>query len=168
MKISRNKFFGAFGIIILAIIIYFICNAKRKKPTEFAEWHIEGISEIRAYRINWDTKEASARNVIGSRMDKLNPSRMPEHGIKLNSAQSITLKNAVMLEHEEEPAAACFHPHHAFLFFDSSGNVVDSIDLCFLCNTRKAGPQGFAVNWDLDAIEKIFRDLKIPIVNPEW
>ena len=59
---------------------------------------------------------------------------------------------------------ACFDPHHAVVFFDKFSRPVAWMNVCFTCGNYKTSPSmpsGKILN--LEAVEAIFRELKIPV-----
>lgn len=130
------------------------------------KWHFGGFKEVRAYRINWDD-EYSFDKIIGPD-GKLNGTRLPAGGVALDQAQIGKLEAAVTGTHPDHPVAACFYPHHAFLFYDESGAVIGHINICFLCSNYDGAPKGFASSWDLEALESLIREIGLPIRNEEW
>ena len=131
-----------------------------------AQWHFDGFTEIRAYRTNWHDKYAFER--IRHSSGGLNPTRTPSIGVLLTPAQEEKLKAAVTVKHPDHPVAMCMLPHHAFVFFDASGGIVGSIDLCFICSNYRGSPTGFSSSWDLAALRSLLLELGIPIRNPAW
>ena len=132
---------------------------------EPGQWHFS-FSEVRAYRLNWDHEEASVG--ITSQDGSLNPTRIPEAGIRLTAMQVKRLEAAVTGKHPSHRVAMCFYPHHAFVFFDTNGKIVGHIDVCFLCQNYSAEPHGYAHYWDLNELRKLFRELEIPLTNSNW
>jgi hypothetical protein len=130
------------------------------------KWHFSGFDEVRAYRMNWD--ELQSEHEIVNRDGSLNPTRIPEYGVRLTEAQVERLEAAVTGTHPDHPHAGCFYPHHAFLFFDSSRRIVGHIDICFLCSNYSGHPAGYATNWDLGQLEELIKDIGVPLLNPKW
>jgi hypothetical protein len=118
--------------------------------------------------MNWETNDSFCPLIVLD-TGRLNPTRNPKAGIRLNNSQVAKLCDAV---HGLRPAptweAACFNPHHAFLFYSATGDIVGEIDICFQCGNKYGKPDGYATTWDLPAIEAIFKELNLPIENPDW
>lgn len=129
-------------------------------------WHFTNFSEVRAFRLNWEDEQSFAKVLDGD--GKLNPTRLPEEGILLTDEQVAALEAAITREHPEHPVAACFYPHHAFVFFADSGEIVGHINICFICSSYSGSPQGFAETWDLEALRALIEDLGLPLSNPDW
>ena len=135
-------------------------------PDKLYDWHFEGFSEIRAYRINWDEEDSETPIVL--RDGTLNPTRTPKDGLRLSNKQIGRLQSALYGSHPEHEAAGCIYPHHAFVFFSNDGRIVGSVNICFLCDNYYGIPRGFAMPWDLDGLARLVRDLGMPISNPNW
>ncbi|QDT03850.1 hypothetical protein K227x_22350 [Rubripirellula lacrimiformis] len=131
---------------------------------EGGQWHFD-FTTVRAYRLNWRNEDAWEPIISGG---ELNATRMPTEGILLARSQVERLEAAVTGTHPDRGAGLCLYPHHAFLFFDGEGKVVGSIDVCFLCQSYRSQPAGYARNWDLLSIGELILDLGLPLRNPEW
>jgi len=136
------------------------------KSSKGGKWHFSGFNEIRAYRLNWEDEHSM--NPIVNQDGSLNPTRIPKEGVPLTEAQVKRLEAAVTGSHPEHPVAACFYPHHAFLFFDGSRKIVGHINICFLCSNYRGQPEGYARNWNLSQLEELLKDIGIPLRNPKW
>ncbi len=141
-------------------------DAPKTESLESDAWHFSGFAEVRAYRLNWNDEYAF--DGIISRDGELNATRIPADGVILDQSQLQRLETAVTGSHPSHPVAACFYPHHAFVFFDSLGSIVGHMDVCFLCSNYRGTPEGFADNWDLDALQALIKALGMPIQNGKW
>jgi len=127
------------------------------------EWHFDGFTEVRVYRLNWDTAQPNDTETIVLRDGSLHPTRLPKEGVKLTAAQIEKLRDAVCGEHPKFDALKCHMPHHGVLFLNEEGKIVGDISLCFMCRTDYSSPSGFARYWDYDALAALFEELEIPI-----
>ncbi len=130
------------------------------------DWGFIQFSKVKAYRMNWTDEDAS-NGLVGEK-NKLNRSRIPKNGINLNLDQISLLREAVTGSHPDHPAAGCFNPHHAFVFYDDQENIVGHIDICFRCSNYRKEPVGFAQIFNLGKLASLFRNLNIPVSNPKW
>ncbi len=130
------------------------------------KWHFSGFDDVRAYRMNWE--DLQSEHGIVNEDGSLNPTRIPEDGVRLTEAQVKRLEAAVTGSHPDHPVAACFYPHHAFVFFDGSQKRVGQIDICFLCSNYHGSPGGYATNWNLGQLEELIKDIGMPLRNPKW
>ncbi|MEJ7597544.1 MAG: hypothetical protein WKG01_06505 [Kofleriaceae bacterium] len=62
---------------------------------------------------------------------ELDPDRIPEEGILLDTSQIQRLQRALD-GNKDFDVAGCFMPHHAFVFYDPKGAIVGTVDVCFL------------------------------------
>lgn len=166
-------------VALVAAIALSSCTTSQEKPehrlpsspapaSAAGDWGFLKFAEVRAYRMNWN--EEDSFDCLVDRNGKLNPTRRPKEGIKLNLDQVTRLRLAVTGKHPRPlgPSVACFYPHHAFAFYDEKGQRVGDIDICFLCGNYGGQPEGFADTWDLKSIATILKDLDIPLYNPRW
>lgn len=130
------------------------------------QWHFSGFAEVRAYRLNWDDQDSF--NPILNQDGTLNPTRIPKDGLRLTEAQVKRLEAAVTGSHPDHPIAACFYPHHAFIFYGASGKIVGHINICFLCSNYDGQPEGYAKSWNLDELAKLIKDIGMPLRNRKW
>jgi hypothetical protein len=148
---------------LLALMITSCANDS--KPDH---WRFSGPLEVRAFRMNWEDKVSfdPILNLDGS----LNPTRIPEAGIILTGKQVAKLKAAVTATHPERPVVDCFWPHHAFVFYNGSEEIVGQINICFLCSnhSHSGEPSGLAGSWDFDELAKLVTDIGLPIRNSNW
>lgn len=127
-------------------------------------WHFE-FSEVRAFRINWDEEHPHDGILIG---DDLNESRIPKEGILLSGEQVEQLRRAIVEGEPNGPIGMCHYPHHAFVFYSSSGEIVEHYDICFLCRSAVGSPGGFELVPDYRILRRVFGSLEMPIANPGW
>ena len=137
---------------------------KGDSPDIAGEWHFD-FQTVRAYRMNWEDEDAMETIVAAG---KLNETREPRSGIALSTAQVERLQSAVTGTHPELGIGLCLYPHHGFVFFDENDDIVGSIDVCFLCESFRGNPRGFAGSWNLVSIAELIHDLGMPLRNPDW
>jgi hypothetical protein len=149
----------------LGVILLMASSCSTDSRSQPGKWHFT-FKEVRAFRLNWEDEQSVAR--ILDRDGNLNPTRIPQDGFVLTNEQITTLEAAVTGDHPNHPIADCLYPHHAFIFYGESGEIVGHIDICFLCTNYSGEPQGYAGNWNLVALRKLFSDMEIPLSNPDW
>lgn len=152
--------------VITVAMIALGANGSNSSTSKPGAWHFSGFSEVRAFRLNWDDKYAFDR--IINQDGSLNVTRMPKKGVLLTNKQVGQLEAAVTGVHPDHPVALCFYPHHAFVFYNDSREIVGHINVCFLCSNYSGEPKGFADNWNLDELRKLISDLGLPLSNPDW
>jgi hypothetical protein len=65
----------------------------------------------------------------------------------LTSGQVLRLVDAVYGRHKKFGPAACYTPHHLFLFHDSAGRLIQAIEVCFGCINLHAQPDVGEPQW---------------------
>lgn len=150
------------GIVCVLLMVMTSCSNTSKS----GKWHFSGFNEVRAYRLNWEDEHSM--DPIVNQDGSLNPTRIPEDGIRLTEAQVKRLEAAVTGSHPAHPVAACFYPHHAFVFFNGSKEIVGHINICFLCSNYTGQPAGYAVLWNLSELKELIGDIGMPLRNAKW
>ncbi|MEZ0274522.1 MAG: hypothetical protein ACAH88_06425 [Roseimicrobium sp.] len=77
------------------------------------------------------------------RDEKPDLSKLRELTVKkaeLTPAQIDKLIQCLYGKNEKMFSAACYFPHHLFLFYDASDNVINAVELCFSCTGVSASP----------------------------
>ncbi|RBP45651.1 hypothetical protein DES53_10233 [Roseimicrobium gellanilyticum] len=81
---------------------------------------------------------------------KVDLSRLEELSVKkaeLTPTQIETLIQAIYGKNKKMPSAACYSPHHLFLFYDASGKLINSVELCFSCTGVVTSPELPEKHW---------------------
>jgi hypothetical protein len=65
----------------------------------------------------------------------------------LTQGQVLRLVDAVYGRHKKFGPAACYTPHHLFLFHDSAGRLIQAIEVCFGCINLHAQPDVGEPQW---------------------
>ncbi|MGJ8726755.1 MAG: hypothetical protein ACSHYB_19580 [Roseibacillus sp.] len=162
----RRVFEVALVVIFLMLAGCFYQRSRKTTLPDKGEWHFDGFVEVRAFQTNWDDEHGYG--LILEEGGVLNETRIPKAGILLTSEQVEKLKRAVTVEQPPHPIAMCFNPHHAFLFYGETGDIVGQIDICFMCSNYSGLPDGYAEYWSLDRLKALFKELGMPIRNPDW
>ena len=153
---------------LLLIVVLSSCASPEKKPKGApGDWGFLKFAEVRAFRMNWNDPYRTPSIVVHG--NRLNSTRIPKTGIPLDAKQVALLRSAITGPRPLPDAyAACFDPHHAFVFYDHLGKVVGHIDICFQCAGYEATPKGFSDELNWKALTTLMKDLGIPIENPKW
>jgi hypothetical protein len=80
----------------------------------------------------------------------------------LTPLQVQRLIGAVTGEHPDYPTAACFNPHHAFVFYDKSSKPRAWVDICFQCSGIRSRPFGMTENADFPSLGELCDELHLP------
>ena len=130
------------------------------------KWHTANVTKVMAFRLNWD-KKISFPGII-DQDGELNSTRIPQDGVQLTNAQITALEAAVTGGDPGRPVVDCFYPHHAFVWYGASGEILGHIDVCFLCSHIAGAPPGPAGTGDMDALKELVSELGIPLTNTDW
>ena len=78
------------------------------------------------------------------------------------------LVDAVYGEHEKTGAAACYDPHHIFLFHDGDGTLFHVVEVCFGCTNLRTQPEIAEPQWwrhDFRELARICDEVGIGMVS---
>jgi hypothetical protein len=131
--------------------------------TVFAAPPWPGVSyvEVRAYAYN---SEGDLDHPI-LKNGRLDPSVVNKRGVILTQQQVSRLVAAVTDKHPlSESMTACFDPRHGFVFYDAAKKPVAWVELCFECHNADAEPRQKGQVYDVAALERLARELKLPLV----
>lgn len=65
----------------------------------------------------------------------------------LKPDQVSRLVDAVYGSHEKTGPAACYDPHHIFLFYDTADVLIHVVEVCFSCTNLNSQPQIEESQW---------------------
>ena len=91
----------------------------------------------------------------GGQLDFGHLNKLKKKESTLTSDQVVRLVDAIYGTHEKTGAAACYDPHHIFLFYDDSDALVNVVEVCFGCTNLHAQPDIGESQWS----RHDFRDL---------
>lgn len=167
-RLSLGFHYSRFLAFLCLSLAFAGCDSSElPKSKAGGDWGFIKFSEVRAYRTNWE--EQSAIEFIVTEDGQLNRTRIPHDGIPLDASQVARLHSAIATAHPEpDVIAACFNPHHAFVFYDESGKIIAYVDLCFQCGNYRYHPDGFSRSIDWGALESLVKELGMPIANSKW
>jgi hypothetical protein len=61
-------------------------------------------------------------------------------------------------------AAACYLPHHGFIFYDKDSKIVGHLAICFMCGNYRPSPkEGLSHPWDLGGLSALITELGLPM-----
>lgn len=144
---------------LLTLFIIFFCAC----PSHAIELSDPAIHEVRAYVYDY-TQEKKSHITIDGRLHK---GVINKAGVKLSPNQLKRLIKAIAkqpLPKKILPLADCYWPHHGFVFFDETGQILAHAEVCLQCN-RHRGYKILELSyyWDLKDIRKLIGELKLPI-----
>jgi len=124
-------------------------------------WPDKPYVEVRAYAYNRDGDPDRA--IVNN--GQLDHSVINKHGVLLAREQTGRLVAAITGDRPEPHfSTACFNPRHAFVFYDAAKKPVATVELCFECHNAEARPFHKGQVYNVDALEKLARDLNLPLV----
>ncbi len=139
---------------------YFGVNAPPKPaPGTQVRWPGIQFSEVRAYCYDYTADEAGSFFING-RMHRgvWNPK-----GAKLSPEQVGRLMQALMVSQGKQPRTPCYKPHHAFVFYNASGQHVAVFEMCFGCNKFRETPEGLPEYVDTGTVHALCKELGLPL-----
>lgn len=122
-------------------------------------WPGVPFSEVRAYCYDYTAEESPSFFVKGL----IHRGVMDTTGVKLNSAQTKRLLDAVTVSQPKQDRTPCYKPHHAFVFYDKSGKVAAVFEMCFGCNRWVETPNGAPEYIDKAALWALCQELGLPV-----
>ena len=147
--------------MILRLIIFMVFCLASASSAE-ADWPGTAYIEVRAYAYNprpADTNPSILKD------GHLNPTVLNKDGLVLTADQTKYLLAAVTGKHPDPGVyAACFNPRHAFVFYDVAHRPVAWVEICFDCGNAEAEPGQKGQIYDVAALLKLVRELKLPLV----
>jgi hypothetical protein len=158
MNISFKNLFLLIAVMF-GIEAFFKCEAAEVWPTN-------SYVEVKAYVFNLES-QMDVRFLNGT---NLNADVFNADGARLNQTQVKELLKAITGKHPEHMVALCYNPHHAFVFFDSTGKPVASFEICFECSNYYWQPQRSLNKYnyiDIKSVRKIVQELGLPIYNKD-
>ena len=83
----------------------------------------------------------------GGKIDLKLLQKLKKKEAPLDSDQVARLVGAVYGPHERRGPAACYDPHHIFLFFGDSNTLINAVEVCFSCTNLHAHPDVGESQW---------------------
>jgi len=160
------------GLSLLAIVTLLIAGAtvlylryKMSAPvplTGSGSWPPKNFNRVIGYYFCIPEPEFSIIQESGIDMTTLR--RTDVISKELNSDQIKKLINAALYYPKTASPAACYSPHHIFLFFDRNNKISNAIEVCFGCTTASALPpldESFWRHQDFRALARLCDELGI-------
>jgi hypothetical protein len=122
------------------------------------KWPGFPFKEVRAYA--WPPTTETEAVILPDK--KLERGVLNKDGALLTTKEVLQLRAAVSGRHAEYPAAACYVPHNAFIFYDSSHTPIAFLEVCFSCLGFRAEPKT-AQNIDWLSLAAIFSQHGLPM-----
>lgn len=156
---SRTLWIGQYRLLVGIMLIGMLgaCREQplqtRKSPPEKSgistvpgTWPPRGYKRVVAHRFQ-DTAIESFSMIEGGRVDASRLESLSLAEAELDEDQIERLLDGTFnKEHQLQPAA-CYDPHHIFLFFDAEDRVVNAIEICFGCTNISTIPELTEGQW---------------------
>lgn len=105
------------------------------EPVIARQWPPQGYAKVVGYRF-WERvgpMDFSFSLLSDGRINRKELDRLKVKSAELTSAQVDTLVAGLLSESEKTFPAACYEPHHIFLFLDRDDQVLNAAEVCFDC-----------------------------------
>ncbi len=149
------------ALAALGLLVLPACQSVAPVPAPGARVNWPGVSyhEVRAYCYDYTAESRSSFWSDG----RMHRGVMDPKGVKLSPAQVKRLLDDITVSQPAEATSSCYKPHHAFLFFDSSGRVVAVFEMCFGCNQFVATPPGLPTYVNRTDLYQLTHELGLPL-----
>ncbi len=133
-----------------------------------ATWPPTGDARVVGYRFKLPGEEAQKPPeggfslLRGSSVDMARLKQAAIKSAKLSAAQIKKLTEGVFSKTKRLTPAACYEPHHLFLFLDKKDGVTHSIEICFACTSVRTLPEIKKSQWfrhDFPALARLCHEL---------
>ena len=126
-----------------------------------SDWPNAPFAEVRAYAYN----KGGFPDRLIIRNGQLSGTVLNKRGVVLTPAQTTRLVAAVTgYRPRPDSEIMCFDPRHAFVFYDGAKKPVAWVELCFDCSRALAQPYVDGQVYDVTALERLAKELKLPLV----
>lgn len=150
----------AFPVLLLSSCVYNGVNAPpQPAPGAQVRWPQANFSEVRAYCYDYTADEEGSFFING----RMHRGVLDPQGVKLSPPQVIRLLDALTVSQGKQARTPCYKPHHAFVFYDSTGRHVAVFEMCFGCNKFVETPEGLPEYVDTGALYKLCQELGLPL-----
>lgn len=119
-------------------------------------WPPSGFSKVVGHRFRSDNPEGFSF-LRGSAVDLTRLTEFSAASAELNQRQIQQLLEATFQSEPGLPAAACYDPHHLFLFKDAAGKVTHAIEICFGCTNISALPALSDQQWQHHDFRRLYQ-----------
>lgn len=90
---------------------------------------------------------------------------------RLSPEEVALLTTYITGKREPKDGAACYIPHHGFVFYGKDSKILGHLEICFMCERYYSLPRrGLATNWDLAGLKALVTKKGLPHFNhpDEW
>lgn len=114
---------------------------------------------VTGYRFKTDPAEEPFSCIVHnqSRIDLGELAKRTEASAVLPAESIVELLDATFQKEEGLAAAACYEPHHLFLFRDNLGEITHAIEICFGCTNISALPPLPEGQWQRHDFRRLYK-----------
>jgi hypothetical protein len=125
-------------VVISTTVLRSSGNPQETPAKPVATWPASGYTRVVAYRFKFPpTEYFSLIEKSSVNMEQLK--KLAVKSAVLNEAQTKKLLDATFSP-KRMTSAACYEPHHIFVFYDKNDKVTHAIEVCFDCTSVHATP----------------------------
>lgn len=148
--------------VAAAIIGGLFWHRQSQVITSDSGWAIPEHARVTCYRFSIpDEVESSFTLLKSQRLDQGLLASLKVASTDLSSVQTQRLRDALLSPSEGRPAA-CYSPHHIFVFYRSDGSVSGAAEVCFECISVSTLPEMSEPQWyhqDFVALARLVDEL---------
>ena len=152
-----------FAYLALASLL-FACSEKKPSPVHLPEirheisgtWPPTGFTKVVGHRFKSDNPEGFSF-LRDSAVELTHLAEFSAASAELTQAQIQELLEATFQAEPGLAAAACYDPHHLFLFEDAAGKVTHAIEICFECTNISALPALGDQQWQHHDFRRLYQ-----------
>lgn len=149
---------------IVPVLLLLACAEKKASPSPAPDirheisttWPATGFTKVVGHRFKSDNPEGFSF-LTDSAVELTRLAELSAASAELNPAQIQELLDATFQPKPGLSAAACYDPHHIFLFQDAAGQVTHAIEICFSCTNLHALPDLGEHQWQHHDFRRLFR-----------
>lgn len=161
MKNTRTM--KPFACLAFALVLS-ACSEKEPPPAAGPEirheisgtWPPAGYVKVVGHRFKSENPEGFSF-LAESAVDLTRLDELSAASAELTPSQIQELLEATFPPEPGLPAAACYDPHHIFLFEDAAGKVTHAIEICFSCTNLHALPDLGEHQWQHHDFRRLYR-----------
>jgi hypothetical protein len=152
-----------FACLALALVLS-ACGEKKPPAAAAPEirdeisgtWPPAGFTKVVGHRFKADNPEGLSF-LTDSAVELTRLAEFSAASAELNQVQIQELLDATFQSQPGLPAAACYDPHHLFLFKDAADKVTHAIEICFECTNSSALPAFTDQQWQHHDFRRLYR-----------
>ena len=119
-------------------------------------WPASGFTKVVGHRFKSDNPEGFSF-LTDSAVELTRLAEFSAASAELTQAQIQELLSATFQAEPGLAAAACYDPHHLFLFEDAAGKVTHAIEICFECTNISALPALGEHEWQHHDFRRLYQ-----------